>query len=59
MVRKQMGCHLNNAEDWWTVLWYRLKEFREKHLQQISELATEKGIWMDVEVQFTFGRVKD
>jgi ubiquinone/menaquinone biosynthesis C-methylase UbiE len=68
--RKQLGYHLQSAKEWWSVLWNsagrrpllllndeQLKEFQARHLQQVQTLATSKGIWLDVEVLFTSGRV--
>ena len=68
--KKQLGYHLQSAEDWWTIIWnsgarrlidqlsndQRL-QFRIKHTAEIQKLATDKGIWMDVEVLFSSGRV--
>lgn len=66
----QMGYYLNNAADWWQVIWnsgYRgllmqleeedLMQFRSEHLADVQGLANEKGIWMDVPVLFTLARV--
>lgn len=66
----QMGYHVNNAEDWWQVIWnsgYRgllmqlgeeeLQRFRSEHLADVQAHATGEGIWLDVPVLFTRARV--
>ncbi len=68
VVEKQMGYHLNTTDDWWAVLWnsgfrgyleqldaQQLADFRAQHLQEIAELLTDKGLWMDVDVIFAGG----
>jgi len=68
---KQLGYHLQSAEDWWSIVWNsgsrrligqlsddQRVEFRVKHTAKIQKLATDKGIWMDVNVLFSFGVVK-
>jgi ubiquinone/menaquinone biosynthesis C-methylase UbiE len=68
--KKQLGYHLQSAEDWWTILWSsgarrliskldddRRAQFRTKHTANIQQLATDKGIWLDVEVLFSSGVV--
>jgi ubiquinone/menaquinone biosynthesis C-methylase UbiE len=67
-IEKQCGHHLNNADNWWDVVWNsglrRYIEqleprqnavFRKEHLAEISELKTEKGIWLDIQTNFTMG----
>lgn len=68
--QKQLGYHLQSAEDWWAVIWnsgarrlvaqldddVRVK-FRSEHTAHVQQLAIEKGIWMDVEVLFSSGVV--
>jgi ubiquinone/menaquinone biosynthesis C-methylase UbiE len=67
---QQMGYYLDNAADWWQVIWnsgYRgllmqlpeedLLRFRNEHLGDVQALADDKGIWMDVPVLFTLARV--
>ncbi len=64
----QLGYHLASADDWWEALWNsgarglletvpedRRDEFRQAHLARVAELATDDGIWMDVEVLATVG----
>ncbi|WP_455204750.1 class I SAM-dependent methyltransferase [Kaarinaea lacus] len=68
--KKQLGYHLNSAQDWWEVMWNsagrrpllqlddeQRADFRIKHTAEIQQMATEKGVWMDVEVLFTSGIV--
>lgn len=69
VVEKQMGYHLNEASNWWDVIWNsgfrgyieqlnpeQLNDFRTKHLQSVDELVTDKGLWMDVSVLFAGGK---
>lgn len=64
----QCGHHLNNADNWWDVIWnsglrryleqlepQQQAEFRKEHLAEISELKTDKGIWLDIQTNFTIG----
>lgn len=66
---RQMGYHLASELDWWEILYnsgYRamleqlapeqLAEFRQQHLADLHHLKTDKGIWLDVGVMYTFGR---
>ena len=66
---EQMGFHLDSAQDWWTILissglrgyieqlsTENRKTFQKTHLAHISQLADEKGIWLDVMVLFSEGR---
>lgn len=72
VVEKQMGYHLNDANDWWAVIWNsgfrgyveqlnpeQLAGFREQHLQEVTKLVTDKGLWMDVNVLFAAGKKAD
>lgn len=69
--QKNVGYYLENAEQWWDIVWnagYRrlvnqLKpddevRFREEHLAEIEALKTDKGIWLDVGVLYTSGTRK-
>ena len=66
--KQQLGYHLASKIDWWEILYSsglramleqlepaQLAEFRTRHLAEIDKLKTDKGIWLDVEVLFTFG----
>lgn len=68
VVRKNLGYYLNNADEWWDVIWYAgfrglvnqlaphdLERFKQVHLQEIQQLAGNEGIWLDVEVLYTVG----
>lgn len=66
--QRNMGYFLNNAEEWWDVVWnagFRRmvgqltpsdqNRFRQEHLQEVAALATTEGIWLDVGVLFAIG----
>ena len=66
--RKNLSYHLSNAGEWWDVIWYAgfrglvdqlalqdLKEFKQVHLDEIQQLATTEGIWLDVKVLYAVG----
>jgi ubiquinone/menaquinone biosynthesis C-methylase UbiE len=66
--KKNVGYHLDSAEDWWSIVWNaglrrmvsQLKpadqqRFKQEHLKEISALGTNKGIWLDVGVLYTVG----
>lgn len=66
--RHNAGYHLRDAAQWWDVVWnagYRglvsqldaeqMESFKQKHLQEIQKLATNDGIWLDVDVLYTCG----
>ena len=68
--KKQLGYHLQSAEDWWAIIWNsgarrlinRLSDdqrmqFRINHTKHIQTLASDKGIWLDVEVLYSSGVV--
>ncbi|GMR07592.1 MAG: methyltransferase domain-containing protein [Gammaproteobacteria bacterium] len=68
VTSRQMGYHMNNADDWWEVVWNSgmrdmvgrlsaddLSQFRKQHLADVSALVTDKGLWMDVETIFSKG----
>lgn len=65
---RNVGYHLESAEDWWTIVWNaglrryvtQLPEadrerFRMEHLREISALATADGIRLDIGVLYTVG----
>jgi hypothetical protein len=67
--RKNLGYHLKDAGEWWDVLWYAgfrgvlnqltvqdLERFKADHLAEIQGLATDDGIWFDVDVLLTVAR---
>lgn len=66
--QKNVGYFLDNAEEWWDVVWnagFRRmvgqltppdqKRFRQEHLKEVAALATREGIWLDVGVLFAVG----
>lgn len=65
---KSVGYYLKDADEWWDVIWFAgfrgmvnqlspdaLKRFREEHLDEVQEMKTKDGIWLDVEVIYTAG----
>lgn len=63
-----VGYYLDTAQDWWDVIWnagFRrlvsqleaddLERFKREHLQEVDDLKTANGIWLDVPVLFTIG----
>ena len=68
VTTKQMGHHLASEQDWWEIIWNsgmralidmltpeQLAQFQIKHLEEVAQLKTEDGIWLDVEVIFSQG----
>jgi ubiquinone/menaquinone biosynthesis C-methylase UbiE len=66
---EQLGYHLRNAEDWWEVVWNsgfrsqlrrlgeaELVRLRSEHGEEVGRLATDNGIWLDVETRFVSAR---
>lgn len=66
--RKNIGYYLSNADEWWDLIWYagfrglvnqlapqQLALFKAAHLAEIQRMATEQGIWLDVEVLYATG----
>lgn len=64
----QMGFHLTAAKDWWKILMSsglrgyieqipadQQESFQTTHLDNISNLTTDQGIWLDVMVLFSQG----
>lgn len=67
--REQVGYYLENAENWWDVVWNagfrgllmafdeaKIERFKEDHLAEVAELADDQGIWLDVEVLISRAR---
>ncbi|MDD2853383.1 MAG: methyltransferase domain-containing protein [Desulfuromonadaceae bacterium] len=65
---KNMGFYLADENEWWDLIWnagFRgllkqleqdvLERFRQEHLKEVAELATDEGIWLDVGVLYTMG----
>lgn len=68
----QMGYHLRDEQVWWDVVWgaalrgllelvpeTERETFKCQHLARIAKLCTDKGLWLDVEVQLTLGKVPE
>ena len=62
------GYHLRDASDWWQIVWnagYRglvsqlandeLARFKDEHLSEVQNLASDKGIWLEMNVLYTVG----
>ena len=69
VMPENVGYFLENAGAWWEIVWNagfrRLvaqlspadqERFRREHLDEVSALSTNQGIWLDVGVLFTIGR---
>ncbi len=65
---KNVGYHLENAEQWWDIVWNagfrrmvgQLKpedqeRFKREHLHEVEAIRNKKGIWLDVGVLYTTG----
>lgn len=66
---EQLGYYLNNAEEWWQIIWnsgfrgpisrltsLQLEQFKTEHLAEIAALCDSKGIWLEMPVIFAQGR---
>ncbi len=66
---EQLGYHLKDGREWWTVVWNsalrgwveRLPvaaraEFERAHVAEVDTLKTAKGLWLNVETHFALGR---
>jgi ubiquinone/menaquinone biosynthesis C-methylase UbiE len=62
----QLGYHVSNFDDWWEICWNtgfrgflnqlsadNLSQFRKEHMEEIAQLKTNDGIWLDVETIFS------
>lgn len=67
-TEKQCGHHLNNADNWWEVVWNsglrryietlqlnQQAQFKKDHLEEVRKLQTDKGIWLDIQTNITVG----
>ncbi len=58
---EQVGYFLTSPDEWWDIVWNsgfrgpvaqlapdRLDQFKREHLAEVAELASDKGIWLDV-----------
>jgi hypothetical protein len=68
---KNMGYFLADENAWWNVIWnagFRMRvsqlnpvdmeRFKQEHLKEISTLKSQDGLWLDIGVLYTTGRVK-
>lgn len=66
VIHKQHGIHLKDEHEWWHIIQssgfrsilaslddIQQAELRSRHLQQVADLKTEQGLWLDVEVIYT------
>jgi trans-aconitate methyltransferase len=66
---EQLGYYLQNANDWWDVIWNsgfrgpvaqltpeQLEQFKQQHLAEAETLRTTKGIWLDIASIFAVGQ---
>ena len=66
--RKNLSYYLKDANEWWEIIWYAgfrglvnqlspssMQKFKEEHLKEVSELSTNGGIWLNIEVLYTIG----
>lgn len=64
--RKSLGYYIS-PESWWEVLWNagfrgllaqlneNLEKFKQEHIEQVRSLADDKGLWLEIDVNFTTG----
>lgn len=65
---EQLGYYLRSADEWWQVVWNsgfrgpvsqlspeQLEDFKKEHLAEVGQLATERGIWLDIAAFFAWG----
>jgi ubiquinone/menaquinone biosynthesis C-methylase UbiE len=68
IVKKEIGYFLGNPDEWWDVLWNGgarryidgisprdIEDFREEHLAEVWQHATDDGLWLDVKVLYAMG----
>ncbi|XCN74300.1 MAG: class I SAM-dependent methyltransferase [Candidatus Electrothrix aestuarii] len=67
--RVECGYHLQDASEWWCLIWnggFRglvnqlapddMDRFQEEHLAEVQALASEQGIWLEMNVLYTVGK---
>ncbi|MFX1397353.1 MAG: class I SAM-dependent methyltransferase [Promethearchaeota archaeon] len=67
----ECGYYLNKASDWWYIIWNagfrglvsqlspsNFEIFKEEHFEEVQELATDKGIWLEMNILHTIGTKK-
>ena len=69
VASEPLGYHLKDAADWWEVVYnsglrgmldqlpqeYRLA-FQREHREEVERLVSARGLWLNVETLFSFGR---
>ncbi|HET9906159.1 MAG TPA: class I SAM-dependent methyltransferase [Anaerolineales bacterium] len=66
---EQLGYYLTSASEWWDVVWNsgfrgpisqltpeQVSQFKQEHLAEVQNLATSKGIWLDIAAIFAVGQ---
>lgn len=66
--RINIGYYLRSADEWWDLIWYagfrvlvnqlspqQLEKFKAEHFAEIQSMASDRGIWLDVEVLYGIG----
>ena len=68
ITRRSLGYH-TDANGWWEVVWNagfrrliaqlgdHLEAFKRDHLAEMQALEDDKGLWLEVDVNFTRGTV--
>ncbi len=64
--RRTIGYHID-LEGWWEVVWNagfrglveqlddKVAEFKQAHLNELIPFCDEKGLWLEIDVNFTYG----
>ncbi len=65
---KDSSYYLKDSSDWWYIIWnggFRglisqmsdndIERFKTEHLNEVQELSTDNGIWLEMKVLFTIG----
>lgn len=68
----QVGYHLQCIDDWWAVVWnsgmrglvkqlkdFQQNDFKAEHLQSVQPMFGKQGLWLNVEVLVSQGKVAD
>ena len=63
------GYYFRDAADWWYLIWnagFRglvsqlsaddLIQFKQEHLAEVNELATDEGVWLELNILYTLGK---
>ncbi|MGK0180586.1 MAG: hypothetical protein ACI8PD_002398, partial [Nitrospinales bacterium] len=68
--KRSMGYHID-PEGWWSIVWNagfrgyveqlddKIEEFKQAHFKEILPLCSDKGLWLEVDVNFTSGVKSD